>query len=139
MAARSVVEKLGIGAGMKAIFVDKPDAFPDEIDASVMSVSGKLTGEFDYIHVFVITQRALTKWFARLPGHVRKEGALWVSWPKAGQRNSDLTIKSVIRIGYDHNMVESKAISINAVWSALRFTHPKPGKTYCNSYGRLKS
>lgn len=28
-------------------------------------------------------------------------------------------------------------MSVDATWSALKLTHPKPGKTYRNSYGRL--
>lgn len=26
---------------------------------------------------------------------------------------------------------------VNVTWSALKFTHPKQGKVYRNSYGRL--
>lgn len=63
---------------------------------------------------------------------------LWVSWPKAGQKGSDLTLTKVIEIGYNHGLVESKSISINNTWSALKFTHPKKGKIYHNSYGKLK-
>ena len=50
---------------------------------------------------------------------------------------TDLTIKSVIAIGYELNMVESTCLRIDEVWSGLKFTHPKPGKTYANSYGTL--
>jgi hypothetical protein len=28
-------------------------------------------------------------------------------------------------------------LSVDRVWSALKFTHPKPGKRSANSYGRL--
>ena len=47
------------------------------------------------------------------------------------------SIKSVIAIGYELNMVESTCLRIDEVWSGLKFTHPKPGKTYANSYGTL--
>jgi len=29
-------------------------------------------------------------------------------------------------------------LSVDNTWSALRFTHPKPGKTYNNSHGTLQ-
>jgi hypothetical protein len=34
-------------------------------------------------------------------------------------------------------LVESKTISVNDTWSAIKFTHPKKGKVYKNSYGKL--
>ena len=34
--------------------------------------------------------------------------------------------------------MDCKALSIDATWSALKFTHPKKGKVYANSYGKLK-
>ena len=58
--------------------------------------------------------------------------------PKSGQKETDLTITKVIKIGYDYGLVESKTISIDSVWSAIKFTHPKEGKEYNNSYGKLR-
>ena len=62
---------------------------------------------------------------------------LWVSWPKGKQLGTDLALPHVIRIGYSHGLVESSCLSVDATWSALKFTHPKKGKTYNNSYGKL--
>ncbi|GMA54302.1 hypothetical protein GCM10025857_56590 [Alicyclobacillus contaminans] len=79
----------------------------------------------------------MRKNFSLLKGYLKPKGALWVSWPKAGKLGTDLTMKSVIKIGYDLNMVESKCILIDETWSALKFTFPKAGKVYINSYGSL--
>jgi hypothetical protein len=64
---------------------------------------------------------------------------LWVSWPKNRKLGTDLTLPRVIKLGYDQGLVESKTISIDRTWSAIKFTHPKKGKVYKNSYGKLKS
>ncbi|MGQ3087215.1 MAG: hypothetical protein ACT6RA_08695, partial [Flavobacterium sp.] len=88
-------------------------------------------------HIFAKDQEQLEEWFLKLQKHLAVNGMLWVSWPKAKQLGTDLNIKEVIRIGYDHGLVESTSISVNAVWSALKFTHPKAGKKYNNSYGKL--
>lgn len=53
------------------------------------------------------------------------------------QHASDLSLPEVIRIGYNHSLVESKTISVNHTWSAIKFTHPRPGRQYNNSYGKL--
>ena len=63
---------------------------------------------------------------------------LWVSWPKDGKLGTDLNIKTVIKLGYDYGLVESTCLRIDAIWSGLKFTHPKKGKVYHNSYGKLK-
>ena len=62
---------------------------------------------------------------------------MWVSWPKGGKSGTDLNIQTVIKIGYDFGLVESTCLSINEIWSGLKFTHPKKGKVYNNSYGKL--
>ncbi|USY22641.1 hypothetical protein NE857_14135 [Nocardiopsis exhalans] len=46
-------------------------------------------------------------------------------------------MKRVIAIGYDLGMVESICLRVDAIWAGLKFTHPKPGKIYRNSYGTL--
>ena len=55
------------------------------------------------------------------------------------QLNTDLTLPIVIKIGYSFGLVESTCLSINEVWSALKFTHPKKNKIYKNSHAELKS
>jgi hypothetical protein len=98
----------------------------------------RLAGEFDYIHLFVADVRQLSKKFPPCKKHLRATGMLWVSWPKSGQMDTDLNIKKVIKTGYDFGLVESKTIGIDETWSAIKFTYPKKGKQYNNSYGKLK-
>lgn len=92
---------------------------------------------FDYMHLFATTQDQMRQWFPLMRDRLHGGGMLWVSWPKGGRLNTDLTMKSVINIGYAHNMVESICLRIDDVWAGLKFTHPKPGKKYSNSYGTL--
>jgi hypothetical protein len=87
-----------------------------------------MTGCFDYIHLFTKTKNDLDRRLPALMKHLQADGMLWVSWPKAGQLNTDLGMNSVITIGYHHGLVESKAISVDTRWSALKFTYPKKGK-----------
>ena len=135
---KSVSQKLGITPNMSAFLVNAPENFPAEAGLPELDLHSKLAGHFDYIHFFVITQKEFHEKFENLKKHLKSDGFLWVSWPKSNQKETDLNIKTVIKIGYDYGLVESKAISINAIWSALKFTHPIAGKTYKNSYGKLK-
>lgn len=128
---------MGVEAGTRAFLVDGPAASVDAMRLPELNVSARLTGQFDYIHLFVPTQQDLDETFPVLKEHLAPKGMLWVSWPKGRKRNSDLTLPVVIRIGYDHGLVESTCLSIDPTWSGLKFTHPKLGKNYQNSYGTL--
>lgn len=134
---RTVAEKMGIRAGSRAYFVNAPAKTLSRMALPDLNVFERLPADVDYIHLFCVTQSEMTEQFPRLRRHVAEAGTLWLSWPKGRQLGSDLTLPKVIEIGYSHGMVESTCLSVDAVWSGLKFTHPKQGKAYHNSYGTL--
>jgi len=135
---KSVSEKMGIKENARAIFINAPPDAIKSIDPPTLDMASSLRGNFDYIHFFTIKQSELQLKFQSLRKHLNENGMLWISWPKSRQKDTDLTLAVVIKIGYDYGLVESKTLSINTTWSALKFTHPKKGKNYSNSYGKLK-
>jgi hypothetical protein len=134
-----VSKKLGIKEGTRAIFLNAPEAARGAIDPPSLDVASELAGEFDYIHHFARTQAELDDTFPKLKAHLKPTGMLWVSWPKNKKLGTDLALPKVIEIGYNHGFVESKTLSVDATWSAMKFTYPKKDKVYNNSYGRLPS
>jgi hypothetical protein len=134
---RTVAQKMGIRPRSRAHLRNAPSsavvamALPD-LDIVEVPAAG-----LDHVHLFVRTQSEMRIEFATLRGTVAPTGMLWVSWPKGGRLGTDLTIRSVIAIGYDLGMVESTCLRVDDVWAGLKFTHPKPGKVYANSYGTL--
>ena len=134
---KTVAIKMGIKPGSRAYFAGSDEAPIAAISLPDLKILKSLSGKIDYIHLFAKDQKKMEEWFPKLKKHLAINGMLWVSWPKAKQLGTDLNIKEVIRIGYDHGLVESTALSINPVWSALKFTYPKAGKEYNNSYGKL--
>lgn len=135
----TVSDKMGIKEGGRAIFVDAPETALEAIDPPSLDVASELAGEFDYIHLFARIRAELDDAFPKLKAHLEPKGMLWVSWPKNKKLGTDLALPEVIEIGYSHGLVESKTLSVDATWSAMKFTHPKKGKVYDNSYGRLPS
>ena len=129
---------MGVKECSRGILINAPEDTHATLHLPELDIASRLTGHFDYIHFFTKTLANLDRRFPALMKHLQATGMLWVSWPKAGQLGTDLTMKSVIRTGYYHGLVESKAISLDDIWSALKFTHPKQGKIYRNSYGVLK-
>ncbi|GAB3694854.1 DUF3052 family protein [Spirosoma flavus] len=135
---KSVAAKMGIKSGIRAFFMNAPVEAIAAIELPALDSKPVLEGTFDYIHLFVTYQREMHEQFATLKKHLNTTGTLWVSWPKGGQKGTDLTLTKVIEIGYEYGLVESKTLSINQTWSAIKFTYTKEGKIYNNSYGKLK-
>lgn len=134
---RSVALKMGLKEGQRAHFVNAPADALSAMELPSLSVSKERKGLFDYIHLFVKSQEEFQQAFPALKAHLAPDGKLWVSWPKRKQLDTDLSLPTVIKMGYDHGLVESVCLSVNELWSALKFTHPKKGKAYHNSHGKL--
>lgn len=139
MMTKTVSQKMGVKENSRAVFVNAEKEALENINLPTLDIQEKLEEELDYIHLFVKTQTEFIDYFPKLKPHLKLNGMLWVSWPKGGKLGTDLNIKSVIKLGYDFGLVESTCLSINDIWSGLKFTHPKKGKVYSNSYGKLNN
>ncbi len=134
---KTIASKIGIKDNSRTYFQDVPKEIMHIIKTPTLKISKDLEGDFDYIHIFVITKEKLNESIIKLKPHLSKSGCLWVSWPKQNQLDTDLNLTKVIKIVYENGLVESKVISINSIWSAIKITRPIEGKEYKNSYGVL--
>ena len=139
MTDRTVAQKMGIKPGWRTHVIGAPEGVVDAMGLPPLKIEEALTGEFDYLHLFVRTQAQMRQEFPALVPHLAPQGKLWLSWPKGRKLGSDLTLPKVIEIGYDFGLVESTCLRVDDTWTGLRFTHPKEGKVYANSYGTLPS
>lgn len=137
MATVPVRKKIGVKTDMRCIVVGASPEQAATIGFQPSELPHRLSGSFDYIHLFVTTQQEASTAFPRMKRHLRDGGMLWVSWPKGGRLSTDLNLRKIIATGYRHGLVESKTIGVDDTWSAIKFTFPKPGKQYRNSYGQL--
>ena len=135
--ASTLARKIGIRAGKRAILVRAPADVRQALAKGGARFTRSLTGKFDYIHAFFTTQAQVKASFRTFQSHLAPGGMLWISWPKKGQLKTDLSLTKIIGIGYKRGLVESKTIGVNDTWSAIKFTWPKAGKTYKNSFGTL--
>lgn len=134
---RTVAQKMGVLAGVRALVLGAPPGVLEAMHLPEVELAGKLAGTFEHLHRFVTSEAELSAALPLLREHLAPRGTLWLSWPKSGALGTDLTLPVVIRIAYDHGLVESTCLSVDATWSALRLTHPKEGKRYANSFGTL--
>lgn len=136
---KTLAQKMGIKENSRVPFINAPADTLAGMKLPELSRAKNMSGEFDYIHLFVKYQDEMKKKFPALKSYLKLEGMLWVSWPKGGQLYTDLSLPKVIQVGYSFGLAESTCLSVNEVWSALKFTHPKKGKIYKNSHAKLTS
>lgn len=118
-----LLTKLGIKNGATLYLFQAPDHYKTLVGLPVtVSVKKSLSGELDFIHVFATDQKALEKEFARCAEHLKKDGMLWVSWPKkASKVPTDLDENRIRDFGLRAGLVDVKVCAIDEVWSGLKF------------------
>ena len=87
-----------------------------------LKVSEKLTGDFDFIHVFVKENKTFEKEFKLCMKHLKKDGMMWISWPKkASKVTTDLDENIIREFGLKAGLVDVKVCAVDEVWSGLKF------------------
>jgi len=83
-AKRSLIDKLGLKSGHRACFHGAPDDYESTLGVlpEEVTVVRQLRGEFDFIQFFTDRRAVLGKRLPALKKALKKDGMLWVSWPK---------------------------------------------------------
>ena len=105
------------------VFKNPPDYF-DWISPlpSDVTVVNKLKGEVDFIHSFCIDSKVFKKEFVTYKKHLKKNGTLWISWPKKSSNVPTDLDENVIRdFGLGQGLVDVKVCAVDDVWSGLKF------------------
>lgn len=121
-----LAKKLGIKEGSRIGLVNAPKDFEIELGELPEGAEfvKRLTSSLDLILLFVLTERALARDFARLARKLATNGMLWIAWPKKSSGvSTDLSFDSVQRIGLDAGLVDVKICAIDDTWSGLKFVY----------------
>lgn len=78
----------------------------------------------DFLHLFITDSDTLTDYLRESLPALKKDGMLWVSWPKGKKEgiNRD-EIRSYLLSNTD--LVDTKVASLNETWSGLKFMYRK--------------
>jgi hypothetical protein len=94
---------------------------PDVVSAlSGMSTTGAKSEEVGLI-VFVADRTSLEKHRKQIAASAQANRLTWVSYPKAGQLETDLNRDSLASLLAESDIQPVRQVAINEVWSALRF------------------
>ena len=122
--ATPLQKKLGIKEGMHLYILASPSDYFDLISPlpEDAKVEVKLSTELDFIHIFVKDVKAFEKEFVRCKKHLKKNGMMWVSWPKkASKVPTDLDENVIREFGLSSGLVDVKVCAVDDVWSGLKF------------------
>jgi hypothetical protein len=79
-------------------------------------------GEVDGAVVFCTAQRDLDKAFEGAARCLKRDGGLWIAWPKKTSRiSTSIGFEEVQGTGLARGLVDNKVCAIDDDWSGLRF------------------
>lgn len=118
-----LLTKLGIKAGNKIIVLKEPPAYwewlsplPDDVRVVTRGAG------IDFIHLFVKDKKSFEKEFLTYKKYLKKDGMLWVSWPKKSSKVvTDLDENIIREFGLKNGLVDVKVCAIDEIWSGLKF------------------
>jgi hypothetical protein len=122
-----LAKKLGIKSATTIRIVNAPeyyyDLFSDLPDDLKESVKG--TSKVDFLHYFTMNRSYFLKDIRKLKASIRKNGTIWISWPKkASGIVSDIDEKFIREIALENGLVDVKVCAIDDIWSGLKLVIP---------------
>ncbi|MBZ9867846.1 DUF3052 family protein [Mesorhizobium sp. CA15] len=121
--------KLGLRDGMVAAFI----ALPPELDELTKAVSfagadrlaewSAISGsrKYDAVHAFTRQRAEVEDGLAGIETAIKRDGMVWVSWPKKASKVPTDVTEAVIRAeALKRDLVDVKVAAVNEIWSGLK-------------------
>jgi hypothetical protein len=125
----SLPAKLGLKDGMVAAFIALPPEL-DELTGTVAfadvdrfaewsAISGRQ--RYDAVHAFTRQRAEIKDSLAHLETAIKRDGMVWVSWPKKASKVPTDVTEGVIRAeALKRDLVDVKVAAVNEIWSGLK-------------------
>ena len=78
----------------------------------------------DFIHIFATKFSALEKTVIRLKPALKKNGLMWISWPKGSSKiETDIKREPLRTLVLKTGLVDVKVCAVDEDWSGLKFVY----------------
>ncbi len=122
-----LAKKLGIKKDSIILILNQPNnyvdffsSFPDNVIIQENCENEKV----EFIHIFVSTIRELEYYYSLAKSNLKKNGILWISWPKKTSKiMTEIDKFIVMKYGLDHGLVDTKVAAIDENWSGHKFVY----------------
>ena len=120
--------KLGIKRGFKVLLHNAPkhycelfEDWPEEV--VILNKTG--SGKIDFIHLFCTEMEVLEKILPEYQVALKKNGLIWISWPKGASKIETDLNRDIIRsyVLKTTGLVDVKVAAIDQDWSGLKFVY----------------
>lgn len=121
-----LAKKLGMKDGFDVVLVNNPDHyFKLFLDLPAINLIKKPKKEsVDFIHLFCTKTREFEELALQLKSFLKKNGMLWVSWPKGSSKiETDLSRDPIRNFLLTNGLVDVKVCAVDADWSGLKFVY----------------
>jgi hypothetical protein len=118
-----LAQKLGLKPGMRAWWLNAPEAVRVEIERDAGSIDRLASPEppVDLAHIFVTSCAALDCELRMLLPLIARDGMIWVSWPKkASKVPTDVTEDVIRALALPLHLVDVKVCAVDETWSGLK-------------------
>ena len=121
-------KKLGLKDGQVVAFIGLPDSLQwlcgTRAFVSVETLSGWArikSGSMDVIHLFTDSAAMVDAALPVLRDKIKRDGMIWVSWPKkASKVPTDVTEDVIRNRALADILVDVKVCAVDAIWSGLK-------------------
>ena len=122
-----LAKKLGLKENYKIILYNQPEYYFElftDLPATFEVLELLKPQSADFIHLFLVCTKELTTMFNEYKASLKKDGIIWISWPKGVSKiKTDLNRDEIRKYVLSNGLVDVKVAAIDKVWSGLKFVY----------------
>ncbi len=120
-------KKLGIKSGFRIAVLQAPDNYWDllsPLPESLLVIKKPISRNLDFVHLFLKERILLERELLKYKDLIKKEGMIWVSWPKKSSKiPTELDEHAIREYGLKSGLVDVKICAVDEIWSGLKFVY----------------
>lgn len=121
-----LAKKLGIKDNYACHFLQIPEYYFNLFEAmpDIVAIEEPKVESIDFAHVFLMSQEDMKSLIPPVKDYLKRDGTLWLSWPKkASKLKTDLDGNVIRSFGLGIGLVDVKVAAIDDIWSGLKFMY----------------
>jgi len=122
-----LAKKLGLKDGMSIYVHGAPQEYEEFFTGFPLGIKFQKRPRpetADFIHIFCTKLADLEKTVARLTPALKRNGLMWVSWPKGSSKiETDIKREPLRTLVLKTGLVDVKVCAVNEDWSGLKFVY----------------
>src|SRR5678815_978573 len=118
-----LARKLGLKPGSNLVLAGAPENYASLIAPAPegMRIESRLGSATDVVHLFCTRRSDLERFLLSCRAKLRRDAAIWVSWPKKSAKvATDITEDVIRELALPLGFVDVKVCAVSDVWSGLK-------------------